>query len=392
MKTAYFDIFCGAAGDMIVASMLHAGLDAEYLKSQLDTLNLHDLTLDIQTVNRHGITAMMFVPKTSEHHPHRHLSDINAIIDNSGISDSAKSRSKKIFEKIAIAEAAIHGKKPDEIHFHEVGAVDSISDIVAACVGLEALGIEKVYSAPFTLGSGIINCAHGNIPAPAPATLEILKNAAAPTTPGPLAQELVTPTAAAIITEFADGYTTLPPMQIESIGYGAGTRVSEDFPNVLRLIIGTSANTDGSDTDSIALLETNIDDTTGETIGFVMQTLLDSGALDAWTSPIQMKNNRPAVTLSLISSPADVAKFEHLIFTQTGTFGIRKQFLQRSILKRKFVTVDTSFGPINIKTGYLADKLITAKPEYSDCAAAAKKHNTPIQLVTEQALSTFRNL
>lgn len=389
MKIAYFDIFCGAAGDMIVASMLHSGLDKDYLISQLNSLNLSDLTLDIQTVIRHGITSVMFVPKTNEQHPHRHLSDINKIIDESSISDSAKTRAKSIFVKIARAEASIHGKDINEIHFHEVGAVDSIADIVAACVGLETLGIEKVYSSELTLGSGIIKCAHGLLPAPAPATLEILKNAGVPVTQGPLKQELITPTAAAIIAEFADDFGPVPSMKIQAVGYGAGTRVSDEFPNVFRLITGTCANNDGCDTDTVALLETNIDDAAGEIIGFTTQILLDNGALDVWTTAIQMKNNRPGVCLSVICPAGDIAKFEQLIFVNTGTYGIRRQILQRTKLARRITTVDTRYGKIRIKTGFLDGKLITAKPEYADCAAAAKQHNTSIKMVTDHAINTF---
>ena len=385
MKTAYFDIISGAGGDMIVAAILSAGLDPNFLTDQLASLNLSDLTIEFGTSMPHGISSAMFIPKTSEKHPHRHLSDIIKIIDQSAISDSAKSRAKKIFDAIAIAEAKIHNTEPQKIHFHEVGAVDSIADIVAACVGFDALGIEKVYSSPLTLGSGIIKCAHGQIPAPAPATLEIIKSAGAPTVPGPVAQELITPTAAAIITEFTDEYGKMPPMTIDSIGYGAGTRQSDEFPNVLRLVTGQLAQTLEGNADSIAVLETNIDDATGETIGFTLEMLMENGALDAWTTPIQMKHNRPAVTLSVICPTAEIAKYEQLIFAQGITFGIRRQIMQRSKLIKEIKTVDTKFGPIRIKTGSLNGKQLAAKPEYKDCANAAKQHNVSINTVTQEA-------
>lgn len=388
-KTAYFDCFAGAGGDMIVASMLDAGLDAEFLRSQLATLDLADLTIKIDTTTRHGITAKMFLPKTSEKHPHRNLNDIKNIINASGISDMAKKRAIDIFITIAHAEAAIHGKNPLDIHFHEVGAVDSIADIVAACVGLGALGIETVYSSPLTVGSGTIKCAHGLLPAPSPATLEILAQANAPVVQGPGNDELLTPTAAAILTNFTEDFIPLPAMRLEAIGYGAGTRSSEEFPNILRLIIGTASES-CADTDSIGLLETNIDDATAETIGYALQTLLEKGALDAWTTPIQMKNNRPAVALSLICLPARIAEFEQAIFSLTGTFGIRRQIIQRSKLQREFVKVETVYGNISVKAGAIDGKRITAKPEYADCAKAAKENNTTIKMVTEAVMEEFK--
>ena len=374
---------------MIVAAMLDAGLDADLLRSRIDSLGIENLKIEISTVTRCGITATSFKPVIAHQHHHRKLADITEIIDCSNLNDTAKARSVAIFTKIAKVEGRIHGKDPSDIGFHEVGAVDSIVDVVAACLGLEALAIENVCCSPMSVGGGTVRCAHGVIPVPAPATVELLKEANAPVSGGPVDVELLTPTAAAILTNFATQYGPLPPMTVEATGYGAGTRDFEELPNVLRLIVGETAD-NAAQTDCICLLECNLDDVAGETVGHVIDELFDAGALEVFTTPIQMKHNRPAVKLSVISSPKDIRKIEQVIFEQGLTLGIRRQMMQRSKLSREYVTVRTEYGEIRIKTGRYRDAVVSVKAEYADCAKAAKEHKVPLDKVRQAALKAFR--
>jgi len=373
---------------MIVASMIHAGLDTDFLRTQLATLNLPGLEIKVDSVQRAGIAATKFEPIAPHQHHHRNLSDIRQIITASAISQKAKQTALAIFERLANAEGAVHGKDPNEIHFHEVGAIDSIADIVAAAIGLDALGIEKVFCSTISLGGGTVKAAHGILPVPAPATAELLKNV--PTKLGPIEKELTTHTTAPILTTITQNFCAPPAMNIDSIGYGAGTLDSDQFPNVTRLIIGQTCDGDTETTDSVALLETNIDDVTGEVIGSVTDQLLKNGALDVFTTAISMKQNRPAVKLSVISRPADIDKLEKIIFESSITFGIRRQILHRTKLAREFVTVETLFGQIKIKLGKLNGKIVNAKPEFKDLEQAAQKHNQNIKTVHQDAMQAYR--
>jgi uncharacterized protein (TIGR00299 family) protein len=388
MKIAYFDCFAGAAGDMIVASMLDAGLDFNFLKKQLDTLKIKSLAIKKSRTKRCGISAVCFNPVAAEQTKHRNLRQINEIINKSKISDKAKALSIKIFERLARAEAAVHGRAVKDIHFHELGALDTIVDIVSACIGLEALDIGKVYCSSLSVGGGTVDCKHGILPVPAPATAELIKNI--PVKAGPANAELLTPTGAAILTTIADGFCEMPEMQVDAVGYGAGKLRSDKFPNVLRLFLGNSASAGQSDVDSVCLLETNIDDSTGELIGELTERLFEAGAVDVFTTPIYMKHNRPAVKLSVICDVQNVQKLEQMIFEQGVALGVRKQILQRSKLKRRFVPVKTKFGKINIKEGLLDGRGVFAKPEFDDCKRAAKKHKVSIKEVSDCALAEYR--
>ena len=387
MRIAYFDCFSGAAGDMIVAAMLDAGLDFEYLKNQIATLGLNGLALKVNETKRAGLRAVQFVPVIAEGHHHRNLSDITKIINDSRIGEKPKQTAIKIFERLAEAEAAVHGKEPKDIHFHEVGAIDSIVDIVSAAIGLDALGIEKVYCSTLAVGGGCVRMAHGTLPVPAPATAELLKGV--PTVGGPIEKELLTPTGAAILTTVAESFGPLPEMKIEATGYGAGTMDCEQFPNVVRLILGEVLDKSAATADSVCLLETNIDDVSGEVIASAMDKLLGAGALDVFTTAITMKHNRPATKLSVICETKDTGKLEQIIFEAGLTFGIRRQILQRSKLAREFVTVATQFGKIPIKIGKFGGKVVNAKPEFADCARAAEKHNIPVQRVRDAAIRAY---
>ncbi len=387
MKIAYFDCFSGAAGDMITASMIDAGLDFEFLKGRIATLGIKKFEIKAVETKRAGLHAMSFVPVIPDEHHHRNLEDITKIIKNSGITDKAKQTAIAIFERLAKAEAAVHGKDPKDVHFHEVGALDSIVDIVSAAVGLDTLGIEKVYCSPLAVGGGLIKMAHGQFPAPAPATLELLKGV--PTVAGPIDKELLTPTGAAILTTVAAGFGPMPQMKIEATGYGAGTMDCVQFPNVVRLILGQMTEVSEATADSVCLLETNIDDVSPEVVACAMDKLLGEGALDVWTEPITMKHNRPAVKLSALCNVGDIGKVEQTIFSAGLTFGIRRQLMQRSKLAREFVTVATRFGDIKIKVGKWGDKVVNAKPEFADCARAAEKHNASVKEVLEAAMRAY---
>lgn len=388
MKIAYFDCFAGAAGDMIVAAMLDAGLDAEFLKAQLGTLSIKELNIKLVETKRCGLRALSFSPAAPEQHHHRNLKEITKIITDSRISDQAKRTATAIFDRLAEAEAAVHGKEPNDIHFHEVGALDSIVDIVSAAIGLEALGVEKVYCSTLSVGGGTVKCAHGVLPVPAPATAELIKGA--PSTAGPAQVELLTPTAAAILTTVVDEFCALPAMRIDKIGYGAGSLESEEFPNVLRLILGETVCAEAETADSVCLLETNIDDVSGELVGSVTDKLLDAGALDVFMAPIYMKQGRPAEQVSVLCRLQDAQQLEQILFEQGLTFGIRRQILQRSKLARAFVAVQTEFGEIRIKTGMLGGRVVNAKPEFSDCLLAAKKHNVAVKVVLDAAMAAYK--
>jgi uncharacterized protein (TIGR00299 family) protein len=387
MRIAYFDCFSGAAGDMIVGSMLDAGLDFEFLKSQIATLGLKDLEIKVNETRRAGLRAVQFVPVIAEQHHHRNLSDITKIIKAGKIGEKPKNTAIKIFQRLAEAEAAVHGKTPNDIHFHEVGALDSIVDIVSAAIGLDALGIEKVYCSKLAVGGGCVKMAHGTLPVPAPATAELLKGV--PTVGGPIDKELLTPTGAAILTTVAETFGPLPEMKIEAIGYGAGTMDCEQFPNIVRLILGEVTDASAATADSVCLLETNIDDVSGEVVASAMDKLLGAGALDVFTSAITMKHNRPAVKLSVICETKNTGKLEQIIFEAGLTFGIRRQTMQRSKLAREFVTVSTQFGDIPVKVGKYAGRVVNAKPEFADCARAAQKHNTSVKEVIEAAMRAY---
>jgi pyridinium-3,5-bisthiocarboxylic acid mononucleotide nickel chelatase len=388
MKIAYFDCFSGAAGDMIVGAMLDAGLDFEFLKSQIATLGLKNLDIKVSETKRAGLRAKHFVPLIKEEHHHRHLGDILKIINDSKIGVKPKQMAISIFNRLAEAEGKVHGKEPSDIHFHEVGAIDSIVDIVSAAIGFDALGIEKVYCSTLAVGGGQVKAAHGIMPVPAPATAELLKGV--PTVGGPIDKELLTPTGAAILTTMSENFGQMPPMKIEAIGYGAGTMDSEHVPNVVRLILGQSADESSATSDSVGLLETNTDDITGEIIAHTMDKLLTAGALDVFTPPIVMKQARPAIKLTVICQTNDIARLEEMIFDAGITFGIRRQIVERSKLAREFVTVATRFGNIKIKVGKRSGKIVAAKPEFADCAKAAQEHKVSVKEIMQTAIAEFK--
>jgi len=390
MKIVYFDCFSGAGGDMLAGAMIDAGLDGVYLKGEITKLGLAGLEIEISQELRGGIKAVRFVPVFGEQGSHRNLKVISEIIEQSGINEKVKKTAIEIFTRLANAEAAVHGKKVEQIHFHEVGAVDAIADIVAAAVGVEELRsreVEKFYCSPLSVGGGTIKCAHGVLPVPAPATVELLKDV--PVVCGPVQKELLTPTAAAILTTIVDEFREMPSMKIAAVGYGAGTIEIKEIPNVVRLIVGETSGEGADDTDCVCLLESNIDDVSGELIGCAVDKLFEGGALDVFTEPIYMKRNRLAVKISVICKVCKIGRMEEIIFGEGLTFGVRKQIMQRSKLKREIVGVETEFGPIKMKVGKSNGKIVNAKPELADCAAAAKAHNVSVKNVIEAAKTAY---
>lgn len=391
MKIAYFDCFAGAGGDMINAALLDAGLDEAFLRQQLAGLGIDDLKIEISQAVRGGISARQFRPVFGHQHHHRHLSDIKKIIENSMISEKASKNAVAVFEILAQAEARVHHTTPDKIHFHEVGALDSIADVVAACIGLDAMGIDKVISSPFSVGGGTVKCDHGIMPVPAPATLEILRSSRAPFKGGPIDKELLTPTAAALLTFFTTEYGSLPAMRMQALGYGAGTLDPEGFPNVLRVIIGEIDAPGGYETDTVCIMETNIDDASGEKISYVCDKLFENEALDVWTTPIYMKHNRPGVKLSILCEQKNIQNMQTVIFSEGLTLGLRVQNINRTKLSRRFYESHTPYGVIKIKAGYYDGRAVFAKCEHADCVRAAKEYGQNLDKVKQRALEIFWN-
>ena len=385
MAIAYFDCYCGAGGDMIVASLLDAGASFDALTDALASLSLPGVTARCEQVRRCGIAASRFcVDVPPDEQPHRHLPDILAAIEGSALSPRAKQNACDVFGALGQAEAKVHGVPVEKIHFHEVGAADSIFDIVGAAVALDLLGIDEILVGPIPLGSGTIRCDHGLLPVPAPATAELLTGAI--TTPGPASGELTTPTAAALFTTLGK-QTPLPEMTLRQIGYGAGTREIEGVANVLRVLIGEPAQ--AGTADAVVELNAHIDDCSGEVLGATLETLRSSGCLDAWATPAVGKKSRPAWILTALCEPANAASVEERLFRETTTLGIRRHLCQRRKLERLHQSLETPFGPIRIKLGLLDGEVVTAQPEFADCLAAARSHNAPVKQVIQATKNAF---
>lgn len=383
MKIAYFDCVAGASGDMILGALVDAGVPLETLQERLAALHLEEFDLKTEKVVKNGFSATKVtvitndrVADNSEHHHHhhgRHLSDIEAIIRQSGLAKHIQENAINMFQRLATAEAGIHNAPVENVHLHEVGGIDTIVDIVGALVGLEELDVKHVYASPLPLGRGFIHGAHGQIPLPAPATLALLRGV--PVQGSEIDMELVTPTGAVILSTLAAGFGTIPAMKLNAIGYGAGGR-DLSIPNIIRLLLGEQ---DTTTIESLVLLETNIDDNTPEVFGYVMEKLLEAGALDVFFTPIQMKKNRPATLLSVLCRPAESNALKEILFYETSTLGVRRQMVERHCLERFTETSQTPYGPIQIKTVRLPDGTTKSAPEYEDCRQAAKKHNVSLQ-------------
>lgn len=404
MTLAYFDCFSGAGGDMIVASLIDAGADIAALQHGLAGLGVGGYALTIEPVKKQGFAATRFhvALEDEKHQPHRHLKDVLKIIDSAAnLSTKVKENAGRIFRRLAEAEAAVHGTDINKVHFHEVGAVDAILDVVGACLALELLGVTRVVCSPIPTGSGTVICSHGVMPVPAPATAELLKGVPIATTDE--VGELTTPTAAAILTTLAESFGPIPAMTVRATGYGAGTRDGRTCPNVLRVWIGDPASVASAieydrpagtvplELDEVVVLETNLDDATPQVVAYCIERLLTGGALDAFAVPIQMKKSRPGLLLTAIAEAARVGELERILFTETPTFGIRRHRTQRTKLARRHVSVSTPFGEIRVKVGEGAGAS-TATPEFDDCLAAAKRSGAALRDVMEAARSAFHKL
>ncbi len=375
MKIAYLDTIAGIAGDMTMAACVSAGVSIDALIAELGKLSIGGFELVGRHVQRNAIDAVHIEVLINEQPKyHRHLKDINAIIDESGLSQTVKERSKGIFLEIAKAEAKIHNTALEKVHFHEVGALDSIVDIVGTAIGLDTMGIERVYSSPVKLGSGgFVNTQHGKLPAPTPATLEILKGY--PTVLTSVAAELTTPTGAGIIKALSSGVLDDEVITVESIGYGAGTKEFEELPNLLRVVIGEMAPE--YDHDQLVVIESNIDDMNPQVYPYIIEKLLSAGAHDAFLIPIIMKKGRPGILLSVMAQKSRLESLVELIHAQTSTIGVRIQHIGRRKLPREERVVDTSFGPVKAKSVLRNGReIVTA--EFEECKSIADRTGLPL--------------
>src|SRR5687768_2489749 len=382
MKTLYFDCFAGASGDMILGAMVAAGVDQNYLREQLALLRVDGFSIDFETVNRSGVSATYARVETAHELKHRHLSDIKQIIEASGLSEPVKQRAVQIFTRLAEAEARVHNEPVDHVHFHEVGALDAIVDVLGAAICFDALKIERFVSSPLHVGNGMVHMSHGRFPIPPPAVTELLKGV--PFYSTDIKGELLTPTGAAIITTVCSDYGPIPQMTTESTGYGAGTREYPDFPNVLRVLLGESDAATATD-ERLWMLETNLDDASPQIIGHVMERVLELGALDCFFTPVQMKKNRPGVLLSMLCEPEKKEAVMKLLFMETTTLGVRSYEVNRRALERSVVQVETQYGPISVKVAHLDGRVVNEMPEFEQCREAALKANVPLKVVEEAA-------
>jgi len=435
MKVLYLDIFSGISGDMFVGALLDLGVDAHKFEHELEKLNVNGYHLHVKRGEKSGIAGTKFDVHLADHghdhehhhhaghdhhhhhddddhghshahsrehsHEHEHdhdenrtFTEIKKLISQSPLSDWVKKKSIAVFQRIADAEGKIHGKPPEQVHFHEVGAVDSIVDIVGASIALEMLGKPRILAAPVVEGFGWIDCAHGRFPIPAPATLAILgaRNVAVTQCDEP--HELVTPTGAALLAEFVENFGPMHGLIAEKIGFGLGTRTNKTRPNVLRAILGSSnselrhPNSESHDweSDTISVLETNLDDISAEILGNFVERALAAGALDVFHTPVQMKKNRPGVLLTVLCAQSDADKFSEMMLRETSAFGVRRHPAERRKLRREFTTVKTPFGEVTVKIGKLDGKIVQAAPEFESCRKVAEAAKVSVKEVYEAAL------
>ena len=450
MKTLYLDVFSGLSGDMFIGALLDLGVDFRQLEYGLAKLHLDGYRLEHRRAAKHGIEGVKFDVQLTEpspppedgpdYHAHSHshahshgpgehahshgpgvdhahdgsrnFTQIKALIRASTLSDWVKEKSLAVFQRIAVAEGKIHGMPAEQVHFHEVGAVDSIVDIVGGCLALELLGRPRVCASAVVEGTGWVRCAHGRMPLPAPATLEILGARGVALSQCEEPRELLTPTGAALLAEFAETFGPMSGLVAERVGYGVGTRDNDTRPNVVRAALGEvqsskfkvqsssadalatqeTATTETHDweTDTIAVLETNLDDVSGEVLGAFVERAFAAGALDVFHTPIQMKKNRPGVLLTVLCTPADADRFAELLLRETSAFGVRRTLAERRKLRREFVTVKLPAGDVTVKLGKLDGGVVQAAPEFESCRQLAAKAGVPLKQIYEAALAAAR--
>jgi pyridinium-3,5-bisthiocarboxylic acid mononucleotide nickel chelatase len=388
MNLAYFDCFSGISGDMTLGALIDAGCDVVHLREELQALQVPGWELSCEKVWKNGMAATFAKVKSEDQKKHRSLSDILEILEKSEIAPQVRDRASAIFQKLGEAEARVHDVPVEKIHFHEVGAVDAIVDIVGACIGFQALGIDKFGCSPLNVGGGTVKMAHGVLPVPAPATANLLQGK--PTYSNGVQQELVTPTGAAIVATLCDRFGPQPPMTVSAIGYGAGSADLEGQPNVLRIMIGESAEkaVPGFD-EEISVIEANLDDMNPQIYGYFLERALAAGALDVYTTPVQMKKNRPGTLLTVLCKPQDSNALTSMIFAETTTFGVRTARAQRRVLPREHVSVSTTFGDVRIKLSRVNGRILHVSPEFDDCRKLAEEKNVPLQQVINEALRRY---
>jgi uncharacterized protein (TIGR00299 family) protein len=393
MKTqgiAYFDCFSGISGDMVLGALVDAGADIRQIESELRKLGLENWSIVAEKVKRGAISATHVKVVAKEEHHHRGLSIILKRIDDARLASRAASGAKKIFERLAAAEAKVHNIEIENVHFHEVGAIDSIIDIVGSSIGFDLLGIDEFACSSFDVGAGQVKTAHGLLPVPAPATAELLRGA--PTYSSGIARELVTPTGAAIATTLSTCYAEIPPMTLRTIGYGAGSADLKEKANVLRILIGDRTESEkGERWDSpVTVIETNVDDMNPQIYGYFAERALASGALDVFSAPVQMKKNRPGQLVTILSEPENVARLIDLIFSETTTIGVRTYDVRRKTLDRELIPVETPLGAVRMKISRMNGTILNATPEYEDCQRIAAERGIPLKQVIAAAAFEFQ--
>lgn len=386
MRIAYLDCASGVSGDMMLAALVDAGVELAAVQAGIDSLGLPSCSLDCEEVKKQGFRALQLTVRHEPEHAHRHLHHIVDMIEGSTLTASQRDLAQRIFRRLAEAEAKVHGTAIEKVHFHEVGAVDSIADIVGSAIAWDLLGVERVVASPVPTGTGFVEIAHGRCAIPAPATGELLRGI--PLAASDVQGELTTPTGAAIVATLAQEFGPLPSMTIQTIGYGAGQK-DFDHPNLLRLLVGEAATQTPLATDTIVLLETNLDDSTGEAVGHCVKQLWQAGALDVTTSPLQMKKDRPGVLLSVQCRPADADGLAQLVFRETTTLGLRHSTLKRLTLPRKKVMVATPWGEVAGIAAELPDGTVRFSPEYESCSQLADKSQVPLADVDAAARGAF---
>ena len=391
MKLAYFDCFSGISGDMTLGALVDAGCDLERLRGELGGLQVPGWTISAEKVWKNGMAATFVRVTTEDQSKHRSLSTILGIMEKSQLTAQVKKNGAAIFRRLGEAEAAVHDVPLEKIHFHEVGAVDAIVDIVGTCIGFEMLGIEKFASSALNVGGGTAKMAHGVLPVPAPATAKLLQGK--PTYSNGVQKELVTPTGAAIVATLCDTFGPQPAMSVSAIGYGAGSADLEGQPNVLRIMLGEAAEKDVAGFDEeIAVIEANLDDMNPQIYGYFLEKALSAGALDVYTTPVQMKKNRPGTLLTLLCKPQDTNVLMSLVFAETTTLGARTYRAQRRTLPRETVNVHTQYGDVHIKLSRVNGSIRHVAPEYEDCRKLAAEKNVPLQQVISEALRSFERM
>lgn len=389
MKTLYIDGFAGISGDMFLGALIDAGAEAADIREQLGTVPLEGYSFSTGRVVKNGIAATKVYIETTGPHGHRRLPDILQLLEESRLSARVREQSTRVFQALAGAEAKIHGLPVEQVHFHEVGAIDSILDILGSIIALEILGVEDIACSPLPLGAGFVRCAHGTLPLPAPATLELL--AGVPTTACNITGETVTPTGAALVKTLSSSFGPMPPMVIDRIGYGAGS-ADREIPNVVRLILGNVLSQGGYGHDTLWILEANIDDMNPEFFPYIMDSCLSSGAADAFLTPVLMKKGRPGHLLSVLCRESDIDALVDVILRETTTLGLRYYAVERRKLHREIISVDTCYGPVRIKVGRhpVTGEIFNTAPEWESCREAAQSCNAPVKTVYDAAKTAAR--